>query len=36
MPMLTGRGVIDAASFIAGPVATAILADRGGDVVTTS
>src|ERR671934_922124 len=33
MPMLAGLRVIDAASFIAGPVATTILADLGADVV---
>src|SRR5918912_2568226 len=32
-PMLAGLRVIDAASFIAGPVATTILADLGADVV---
>ena len=33
MPPLAGLRVIDAASFIAGPVATTILADLGADVV---
>jgi crotonobetainyl-CoA:carnitine CoA-transferase CaiB-like acyl-CoA transferase len=32
-PLLAGLRVIDAASFIAGPVATTILADLGADVV---
>jgi len=32
-PLLAGLKVIDAASFIAGPVATTILADLGADVV---
>src|SRR6266705_3616044 len=33
MPLLDGLRVIDAASFIAGPVATTIMADLGADVI---
>ena len=33
MPLLSDLRVIDAASFIAGPVATTILADLGADVI---
>jgi crotonobetainyl-CoA:carnitine CoA-transferase CaiB-like acyl-CoA transferase len=32
-PLLHGLRVIDAASFIAGPVATTILADLGAEVI---